>query len=105
MNAKGYPDKPLYSFDIDATEPAPEYCEQPLLYTLVFLLKWAEQTKTRKLGLLSSILGMADTMASRFLKIPGAKDFADRSEFLRSKLKKEGDGYEIICDPLKFKGV
>lgn len=105
MNAKGYPDKPLYSFDIDATEPAPEYCEQPLLYTLVFLLKWAEQTKTRKSGLLGSILGMADTMASRFLKIPGAKDFADRSEFLRSKLKKEGDGYEIICDPLKFKGV
>ena len=105
MNAKGYPDKPLYSFDIDATEPAPEYCEQPLLYTLVFLLKWAEQTKTRKPGLLGSILGMADTMASRFLKIPGAKDFADRSEFLRSKLKKEGDGYEIICDPLKFKGV
>lgn len=78
---------------------------QPLLYTLVFLLKWAEQTKTRKPGLLGSILGMADTMASRFLKIPGAKDFADRSEFLRSKLKKEGDGYEIICDPLKFKGV
>ena len=105
MNAKGYPDKPLYSFDIDATEPAPEYCDQPLLYTLVFLLKWAEQTKTRKPGLLGSILGMADTMASRFLKIPGAKDFADRSEFLRSKLKKEGDGYEIICDPLKFKGV
>ena len=34
MNAKGYPDKPLYSFDIDATEPAPEYCEQPLVWQI-----------------------------------------------------------------------
>lgn len=104
-NGEEYPDRPLYRFDVGAKEPAPEYCEQPLLYTLVFLLKWAEQTKTRKAGLLGSILGMEDTMASRFLKIPGAKDFADCSEVLRSKLKKEGDGYEIICDPLKFKGV
>ena len=36
-------------------------------------------------NIISIGLGMADTMASRFLKIPGAKDFADCSEVLRSK--------------------
>ena len=102
---KKYPGEPLYRFDEDADEPAPEYCEQPLLYSLVFLLKWAEQSKTRKTGVLGAILGAVDNLASRFLKFPGATDFADRSEFLRSKLKKEDNGYEIINDPLKFKGV
>ena len=76
-----------------------------MLYSLVFLLKWAEQSKTRKTGVLGTLLGAVDNLASRFLKFPGAADFADRSEFLRSKLKKEDNGYEIINDPLKFKGV
>lgn len=98
-----YPSSPMFRFDENANAPAPEYCEQPLLYTLLFLFKWAEESKTRK-GLLGK-LGFLDTLAGRFLKIPAAKDFAERSEYLRSKLKKENDGYEILSDPLKFKGV
>ena len=98
-----YPAKPMFRFDDNAIEPEPEYCEQPLLYTLLFLFKWAEQSKTRK-GL-GRLLTPFDTLASRFLKIPGAEDFAARSEYLRSKLEKESDGYEILSDPLGFKGV
>ena len=100
MGSNKYPSTPLYRFDEEAVEPQPEYCEQPLLYSLVFLLKWAEQSKSRKTGLFHRIF---DTLASRFLKFPEAKDFAARSEFLRNKLKKENNGYEIINDPLKFK--
>lgn len=96
-----YPSMPMFRFDDKAEEPDPRYCEQPLLYTLLFLFKWAEQSK-RKKGLFNSLF---DTLASRFLKIPGADDFAARSEYLRSKLKKDSDGYEILSDPLGFKGV
>lgn len=102
---KRYPSVPLYRFDANAEKPEPKYCEQPLLYALVFLLKWSEQSRTRKIGMLGSILYNIDNLASRFLKFPNAEDFAERSEYLRSKLQKEGDGFEIINDPLKFRGV
>ena len=92
----------IYKFDDGAGDLESKYCEQPLLYTLVFLLKWAEQTKSKK-GKLSSLFNIFDNLASRFLKYPAAADFAEKSEFLRSQLKKGGDGYEIISDPLNFK--
>lgn len=92
----------IYKFDDGASDIEAKYCEQPLLYTLVFLLKWAEQSKSKK-GKLASFLNIFDSLASRFLKYPAAADFAEQSEFLRSQLKKGGDGYEIISDPLNFK--
>ncbi len=99
LNQSGYPAQPLFRFNENALKPEPEYCEQPLFYTLLFLLKWAEQSKKK------SVFSFFDTLASRFLKIPGAKDFAEKSDFLRSKLEKEHDGYEILSDPLGFKGL
>ena len=102
---KKYPSVPLYRFDPGAEKPDPKYCEQPLLYALVFLLKWSEQSRSRNQGMIGALLFKVDNLASKFLKFPNADDFAERSEYLRSKLKKEGDGFEIINDPLKFRGV
>ena len=47
-NGEEYPDRPLYRFDVGAKEPAPEYCEQPLLYTLVVFIKVGGADKNKK---------------------------------------------------------
>lgn len=99
------PKYPLYRFTDDAgSGPEPQYCEQPLLYVLLYVLKCAEAMKLKQYdkGLLSKLfVSLSDT----FLKMPSAKDFLNEIKHIEGAIKKNGDGYEIITDPYGLKGL
>ena len=89
------PAKPIYFFPQNVGEPEPEFCEQPVIYILMYVLKMAELYKRDNTSLWGAII---DFICSN----PTAKDFASEKELLKKKLKKDDDGYEIIYNPLNF---
>lgn len=96
------PTYPLYGFMDNANEkPEPQYCEQPLVFVLAFILEVAKKHKNRS----NIILKLIDTVREKFFDFPSADDYMKESQNLKNKMKKE-DGYEIIVDHLDItKGV
>ncbi len=96
-----------YRFTEDAKKdaspkPQPQYCEQPMLYVLMYVLKYAEQCRTEKYN--SNIFQWISEMFGEvFLNMPSAGDFLDQAEKLREKLVIKGNGYELVSDAIGLK--
>lgn len=99
------PKYPLYRFTDEAgSEPEPKYCEQPLLYVLLYVLKCAEAMKRRQYdkSLFSKLI---TSLGETFFKMPSADDFMKEIKPIQEAIKKSGDGYEIVTDPYGLKGL
>ena len=89
---KKVPEKAFYRHWNDEKEPKFEFCEQPLLYILVFMLENARQKKENS-NIFAKIFDL-------FRNMPSAKDFLERKESLKEKIKRDGDGYQIVQNPM-----
>ena len=96
-NGYGVPAKPLYRFDASKEKAEFQDCEQPLLYILMFMLENARRIKDmKKIPVLSFFYKVGEL----FFKMPSAGDFMSQQNFLRSSIKRNADGYEIIQNPM-----
>ena len=96
------PSRPVFTYKSTAPKYEPEYCEQPLLYTLAYLLDQMNKIKTaekEKAGILKKLLMI---FAEKFGNIATAEDFFTHRIRIMNKLKTSGDGFEVWSDPLKF---
>ena len=80
---------------------SPMYCEQPLLYSLEYLLYMARKQKEKQIhdaGFWAFWVKMWDG----FLKLPSAKDFLEQEDAIRRKLRKDElvEGYELVHNPM-----
>lgn len=73
----------------------PKYCEQPLLYVLLYVLAQAQAKKEKSKGVAQSLF---DWMLDR----PTARDFAGEIAMLRPKLVRKEEGYRIVQSALNL---
>lgn len=87
--------RPVYS---------PLYCEQPLLYALEYLLYMARKQKTEKFNRSNLFQNLWFKFYEWIMKLPNIEDFLKQESFIRKKLRREedGDGYEIVYNPMKL---
>lgn len=99
------PSMPKYIFKDISCSYNPKYCEQPLLYTLAYLLDLMQKVKDTeriKAGLFKKFkLYILET----YCDLASAQDFLEHKKIITEQLKMENDGYEIISDPLQLKGM
>lgn len=98
------PKYPLYQFTDKARfSPEPKYCEQPLLYVLLYILKCAEMSKRKKYD--NMVSRLFAVIGECLFQMPSAEDFLKETANIQKSVKISGDGYEIITDPLGLKGI
>lgn len=100
------PKYPLYGFMDNAKgSPEPLYCEQPLVYVLVFVLATAKKVKEAKKVHSKNPFHiwrkLFTTLGEKFCNMPSADDYMKEVQNLKNKMVLR-DGYEIITDPLKI---
>jgi hypothetical protein len=98
-NAAGIPANPIYIFKAPKKEDnkySPLYCEQPILYSLAYLLSVAEKAKKEESWFVCFFTEFFGGAASLY-------DFMEQKKKIIKNLKTEGDGFEIFQDPLGFK--
>ena len=84
------------------TEPQPLYCEQPMVYVLSYTLEMVrrlKQNQKRDEGFFDALLR---TFNETFRKFASAEDFLRERDVIKQNMKKNGNGYEIIYNPLNF---
>lgn len=97
-NASGLPDNPIYRFIAPKKEDnkyCPKHCEQPILYSLAYLLSVAEQAKKKESWFVSFFTEVFGGAAS-------LEDFMEKKKEIIANLKTTADGFEVVSDPLKF---
>lgn len=97
------PSMPKYIFKDISCSYSPKYCEQPLLYTLAYILDLMQKMKkNEKLN-----AGLFKKFKLYFMEtyrdLASAQDFLERKKIIIEQLEMENDGYEIISDPLQLK--
>ena len=99
----GTPVNAIYYFrDTAVKEPHPQHCEQPLVYLLVYLMQLARNAKRddydKGVPLYKGLL-----LLQQFLfRTTSAGDYDKQMETLMHALKKTGDGYRILQNPMQF---
>lgn len=96
------PENPIYRFpDIGVKKPEPKYCEQPIVYLLAYIFQSAGDKKNKEYKKVKNFIYLIKLL-EWFWNIASAEDFlAEKSNILNS-IKRNGDGYHIIQDPMKF---
>ena len=113
MNNKyKYPSKPLYYFNEEACRAAvkkgsnqkyaadPQYCEQPLVYTLSYALKMMAMAISKDEGFWGNLLKY---FKENWLDFASASDFVTQRDKIQKHLVLDKNGFTILSDPLKFK--
>ncbi len=80
----------------------PEFCEQPLLYTLSYLLDLVRKTKQREKKNNGWFKNLIRVVKEKYGNFASAEDFLSEAQLIKGKLKKNGDGYELVNNPLEF---
>ena len=97
------PEKAVYSFpDMSVRKPSPKYCEQPLIYLLEYLMFLAAYKKHREdidARLLEKVIRK---IGGWLLNEATVESYEDKWVDISTYLKKTGDGYHIIQNPMKF---
>ena len=97
----GTPEKAIYCFpNTSSTKPEPKYCEQPLVYLLAYLMYSSERNKRNKLK--SPLEWLMERFMEILFKQSSLEDYQEQKKLLLKKLKKSGEGYRILQDPMKF---
>ena len=97
------PAKTKYNFVNVGCEYSPRYCEQPLLYSLSYLIDQIEKLKRVEKKKAPWYKRIYLAVIESFGNIASAEDFLKVKGEITGKLKKKDDGYEIVSDPLGFR--
>lgn len=97
------PTKTKYNFVNINCKYSPKYCEQPLLYSLSYLIDLVEKLKRAEKKNAPWYRKLLISIHEYFGDIASAEDFLKVKGEITGKLKKKGDGYEIVSDPLGFR--
>lgn len=95
IEAGGLPEKPIYIFKGE-NGYEPTYCEQPLIYSLAYLLSVAEMTKKKENWFVS-------LFTEFFGKAASLQDFIEQKDRIIKTLKTTKNGFEVFSDPLKLR--
>ena len=98
------PTVPLFKFQNREANYSPQFCEQPLLYALSYLIYQVEQAKKQEWAKRMWFGKFIQLMGEAFGNWASAKDFLEQRDKIQRHLKTSGDGYEILSDPLSLKG-
>lgn len=98
----GCPKEMYYIPDRTVKQPIPKYCEQPAVYLLAYLLQLASENiqENYKKGHFWDKLMIR--LQENFFHMSSAKDYMEKKTCILNKLKKNGDGYKILQNPMKF---
>ena len=101
----GTPAKSIFYFpNIElANKPQPMYCEQPMVYILVYLLEMAMREK-KKSDESKNILErwFRHNIWEKIWNLATIEDFMREKNTLNSKMIKKDNGFEIVNNPLNF---
>lgn len=97
------PKKAIYCFpDVNVKKPNPKYCEQPIVWLIAYLMQLAGNKKagqSRKAGLWKRFgIEVWDFLLGN----AKAVDYLKHKQILLENMKREGDGYHIVQNPMKF---
>ena len=98
-----YPVKQLFQFVNRDNDYSPRFCEQPLLYALSYLLYQSREIKEYERKHSNIFKNIGRFLGETFWKWASLEDFETQSEKIKQRLKRSGDGYQILSDPLKLK--
>lgn len=99
----GTPEKAIYYFgDTAAKEPHPLHCEQPLVYLLVYLMQMARNAKKNEYDRGFSIFKGLLILQQMIFRTTSERDYDGQMKTLIQALKKSGDGYRILQNPMLF---
>lgn len=96
------PQKAIYIFTERMTEPKPLYCEQPMVYVLTYVLEMMRRIKEQEKDSEGFFGGIWRWLQEGFFHLASARDFMRERENIKKAMKKSGNGYEIISNPLNF---
>ena len=96
------PQKDIYIFTEKMVEPAPLYCEQPMIYILAYSLEMARRLNQRKKSSEGFFDGIYRYIREAFFNLASAKDFMSERDNIKKAMKKTDNGYEIVNNPLNF---
>lgn len=97
------PERPIYYFpDDNVKQPSPKFCEQPIVYLLSYLFQLAGERKTSTFERASTLGKFGIMLQQWVLQTTSAQDYMKERETIAKKIKKNGDGYQIIQNPMKF---
>lgn len=97
------PEKAIYYFPkIDVKVPEPQYCEQPMVYLLAYLLQLAEKSKENIYQRSNLFTKLGIVFQQKFWGSISATDYYEQRRDVLKKLKKDGDGYRILQNPMGF---
>lgn len=99
------PSMPKYIFKDISCSYSPKYCEQPLLYTLAYLLDLMQKLKNSEKVNAGLFKKLKLYLLETYRDLASAQDFLEHKKIITGQLKMEDDGYEIISDPLQLKGM
>lgn len=89
-----------YMFKDMEAEYNPKFCEQPLFYTLAYLLDKVQKNKEYEKQHARLFKKIKLYIKENYHSFAAAEDFLRQKNIIIKNLKTDGDGYEIINDPL-----
>lgn len=86
----------------ESTTYSPLYCDQPLLYSLAYLLHMAQKQKEKESKNQDWFTKLFVSIFGDFFKLPNANDFIKEKDIIRKKLIKDDKdaGYEMVHNPI-----
>ena len=87
--------------DMDATY-TPQFCEQPLLYTLAYLLDLMTKLKEKEKQDSGLIANLIRAIREKYGNLASAENFLAEKKLILEQLKKSDHGYELVNNPLRF---
>ena len=104
LNEKfGTPEKAIYCFPkMEVKGPEPRYCEQPMVYLLAYLLQLAGDIKENTYQRSNFLSKLVIILQQKLGESISAMDYGEQRSVILEKLKRNGDGYRIIQNPMKF---
>ena len=104
LNEKfGTPEKAIYCFPkMEVKGPEPRYCEQPMVYLLAYLLQLAGDIKENTYQRSNFLSKLVIILQQKLGESISAMDYEEQRSVILEKLKRNGDGYRIIQNPMKF---
>lgn len=98
----GTPQKALYIFTKKMSEPKPIYCEQPMVYTLAYVLAMVEIVMEQQKKDEGFFAGIMRFINETFFNAASVQDFMQEQNTIKQAMKKIDHGYEIYNNPLNF---
>jgi hypothetical protein len=104
LTEAGLPQTTWYIHKIANPVYSPLYCEQPLLYSLEYLLHMAYKQKDKNFRKGNWFTKFFQKMFEGFFNLPSSDDFLKQEYVIRKKLMKDDieNGFEIVHNPMKL---